>query len=335
MAGVELQANVVHTLLNHRALVRQGEWSTALIVVVLVLFSAGVLSQLNAVGGALCTLFLVLGYFLFSGIQFNRGCVPNVLSPYIALVANYAALTATRFASERAERGRVTDVFGRFVSPHVRDEIVDMALDDPDLIRPGGRQVEISVLFADIRGFTSMSENLEPSAVVEILNRYLDSMEAQVFKMGGTLDKYTGDGMMVLFGAPLEQPDHAVRAVRAALSMQQAAAEVSSRRGEDEWAVAYGIGIATGPAVVGHIGSRRRLDYTAIGDTVNLAARLEGIAAPGAILISEATFDGARDWVLVEALEPVRVKGKAEAVSVYRAVGLKPEEPALDPDSST
>jgi adenylate cyclase len=332
MAGVELQANVIHTLLNHRALVCQGQVSTALVVIVLALASAGVLSQLDAVAGALFTVLLALGYFLFSGIQFSRGCVPNVLSPYIAIVANYAAITATRFASERAERNQVADVFGRFVSFKVRDEIVDMALDDPELIRPGGRQIEISVLFADIRGFTSMSENLEPSAVVEILNRYLDSMEEQVFKLGGTLDKYTGDGMMVLFGAPLAQPDHAVRAVQAALSMQQAAAEVSSLRGDAEWQVAYGIGISTGPAVVGHIGSRRRLDYTAIGDTVNLAARLEGIAAPGTVLISQTTFESVRDQFLIEALGPARVKGKSEPVPVYKVLGLAPGKSDLSPD---
>ena len=162
--------------------------------------------------------------------------------------------------------------------------------------------------------------------MVDILNQYLDSMEAQVFKQRGTLDKYTGDGMMVLFGAPLEQPDHAQRAVRAALGMQQAAAEVSQRRGEAQWKMAYGIGIATGPAVVGHIGSQRRLDYTAIGDTVNLASRLEGKAPPGAIFINQATYEAVKDVAIVEALEPVMVKGKAKPVVVYRMLGLQEDQ---------
>jgi adenylate cyclase len=150
-----------------------------------------------------------------------------------------------------------------------------------------------------------------------------------VFKHGGTLDKYTGDGMMVLFGAPIEQPDHAERAVLAALGMQRAAAEVSRQRGDVKWQVAYGIGITTGPAVVGHIGSKRRLDYTAIGDTVNLAARLEGQAPPGTILIDRATVRELKS-VRVEELEPVVVKGKAKPVPVYKAVGLRRDDATVD-----
>ncbi len=322
MAGVEFQANALHTLLNHRPLVEQSKAGVTVAVALLALVSALVLSQLNALPGALFSALLAGGYFVFSSFQFDAGRLPNVLLPYASLFVTYAAVTAARFASERGERRQVTDVFGRFVSPEVRDAIVDLALQDPDLIQPGGRQMEISILFADIRGFTNLSEKLPPSQVIEMLNQYLDSMEEQVFKHGGTLDKYTGDGMMVLFGAPLEQPDHARQAVRAALAMQQAAAEVSRQRGDVEFQVAYGIGITTGSAVVGHIGSRRRLDYTAIGDTVNLAARLEGIAPPGVILIDQATAEAVRDVAQAEALEPVTVKGKARPVVVYRLLGL-------------
>jgi len=323
MPGAEFQANVIHTLLNHRPLVRQSVAGTAITVVVLALASAMVLSRLGAVPGAVFTLLLALGYLSFTSVQFNRGILPWVLYPYITILVNYAAVTATRFASERGERRQVMDVFGRFVSAKVRDVIVNQALEDPDLIQPGGRQMEISVLFADIRGFTTISENLQPVEVVEILNQYLDSMEEEVFKQGGTLDKYTGDGMMVLFGAPLEQPDHAERAVRAALGMQRAAAEVSRRRGDTEWEIAYGIGITTGLAVVGHIGSKRRLDYTAIGDMVNLAARLEGQAPPRTILINRTTYEAVKDIAVVEELETVVVKGKAEPVPVCKVLGMR------------
>lgn len=329
MAGIEFQANVIHTLFHHRPLVSQSGTTTTITVVLLALVSALVLSQLEAVPGAIFTLLLGLGYFVFTSLQFSAGRVPNVLFPYVTIFVNYAALTATRFASERGERRQVTDIFGRFVSAEVRDAIMNLALEDPDLIQPGGRQMEISVLFADIRGFTTISENLPPPEVVEILNQYLHSMEEEVFKQGGTLDKYTGDGMMVIFGAPLEQPDHAERAVRAALGMQQAAAEVSRRRGDARWKIAYGIGITTGPAVVGHIGSQRRLDYTAIGDTVNLAARLEGKAPAGTILINRATYEAVKGVAAAEELEPMMVKGKAKPVTVYRVVGLR-EEVAAD-----
>ena len=329
MSGVEFTANAIHTLHNHRALVPQGRMATAITVFGLALASAIALSQLGAVLGAVFSVALALGYFVLTSLQFNAGMLPNVLFPYITIFVNYAALTAVHFASEQLERNRVTDVFGRFVSPEVRNEIVGMALADPDLIQPGGREMHISVLFADIRGFTTISENLEPPEVVGILNRYLDSMEEEVFKQGGTLDKYTGDGMMVLFGAPIEQPDHAERAVRAALGMQRAAAEVSRQRADHKWRVAYGIGITTGPAVVGHIGSRRRLDYTAIGDTVNLAARLEGQAPPGTILVDRATVRELKG-VVVEELEPIMVKGKAKPVPVYKAVSLRQDGGTVD-----
>ncbi len=323
MAGVEFQANAIHTLLNHRSLVEQSNVGTTVTVVLLALVSAVALSQLGALPGAFFTALLAAGYFVFTSLRFNAGHLPQVFFPFVTIFVNYAAVTTTHFASARVERLRVTDTFGRFVSAEVRDAIVNMALQDPDSIRPGGRQMDISVLFADIRGFTTMSENLPPPEVVEILNLYLDSMEEQVFRHGGTLDKYTGDGMMVLFGAPLEQPDHAARAVQAALAMQQAAAEVSRQRGDVQWEVAYGIGITTGPAVVGHIGSKRRLDYTAIGDTVNLAARIEGKAPPGTILINRATCEAVKDIAVVEELGPVTVKGKAKPIVVYRVLGLR------------
>jgi adenylate cyclase len=321
MAGVEFVANAVHTLVNHRPLVRQDKRAVMVIVVVLALVSA--LSRLGAVLGALFTAILALLYFLFTSVWFSAGILPNAFCPYVTILLNYAAITATRFASERAERAQVTDVFGRFVSPEVRNTIVDLALEDPALIQPGGRQIRISVLFADIRGFTTISENVDPSDVVGILNRYLDSMEEEVFRQGGTLDKYTGDGMMVLFGAPLAQPDHAERAVKVALGMQHAAKQVSQQRGDIEWDFAYGIGITTGPAVVGHIGSKRRLDYTAIGDTVNLASRLEGVAAPGVILVDQATYEATKGIVRTEKLDPVEVKGKAHPVPIYKVLGMR------------
>jgi adenylate cyclase len=326
MAGIEFQANAVHTLLHHRALRPQGRAQGIVTVLLLAVISAAVLSQLGAIAGIGFTLLLGAGYFMVTNLQFNAGRLPDVLFPYATVLINYTIVTAVRFASERVERNRVTDVFGRFVSAEVRNAIVNMALDDPDLIQPGGRLMEISVLFADIRGFTSLSEKLPPPEVVEILNLYLDSMEAEVFKQGGTLDKYTGDGMMVLFGTPLEQPDHAERAVRAALAMQQAAAEVSQQRGDVQWTMKYGIGITTGPAVVGQIGSQRRLDYTAVGDTVNLASRLEGKAPPGTILVNRATYEAVKDMAIIEQLEPMMVKGKAEPVVAYKVLGLREGE---------
>jgi adenylate cyclase len=297
-------------------------------VVFFALLSAIALAYLGPVLGAIFSVLLAAGYFIVSGLQFQAGILPRVLYPYATIALSYAAQMAARFAGEQAERSRVTDVFGRFVSPTVRDAVVDLALRNPDLIQPGGRQIEISVLFADIRGFTTISETRPPAEVVDILNCYLDSMEQQIFLQGGTLDKYTGDGMMVLFGAPLEQADHAERAVRAALGMQRAAKEISQQLGHDRGCTfVYGIGITTGQAVVGNIGSRRRLDYTAIGSTVNLASRLESVAPPDTILISTSTWRRVQHIVSAERLAPMPIKGLARPVPVYRVLGLNKQSP--------
>ena len=323
MTAVEFHANAIHTLLYRRFLAWESEAETTLVVVVLALASALVLSQLGIVSGLLFTVVLSLAYWIFGSLRFDVGRLPNVLFPLATILAAYAGVTVIHLIGVQRERRRVSDVFGRFVSAEVRDVLVDLALQDPNLIRPGGRQTEMTILFVDIRGFASISERLPPSEVIEVLNLYLDRLEEQVFKYGGTLDKYTGDGMMVLFGAPLTQPDHAERAVRTALSMQQAIAEVSRERGDAQVEVACGIGIATGMSVVGQVGSRRRLDYTAIGDTVNLASRLEAVAPPGTILINQGTYEAVKGVVHVKALEPVKVKGREGPVVVYSVLGLQ------------
>ncbi|HID62349.1 MAG TPA: adenylate/guanylate cyclase domain-containing protein [Anaerolineae bacterium] len=324
MAGVEIQANIIHTLLHYKSLVPQSLSSTMVTILILALISGLGLSwlsglRLGVILGLVFSAALGLAYFLFTGFAFQSGTLPGTLYPFATIILCYGGVIAVGFFAEQSERRRVMQAFGRHVSPRVRDEIMD----NPELIELGGEQREISVLFADIRGFTAMSEKLEPSQVVGILNQYLDGMTRVVFKHGGTLDKFTGDGMMVFFNAPSLQDDHAQRAVQAAVEMQEQARQTSKARGDSEWAVEYGIGITTGEAVVGNIGSADRHDYTAIGDTVNLAARLEGQAGRGQILISERTYQQARDIIEARPMEPIKVKGKKEPVTVYEVLGLR------------
>jgi len=323
MVGVEIQANIIHTLLHYKGLVPQSLSSMVITILILALISGLGLSWLSdlrfgVILGLIFSAALGLAYFLFTGFAFQSGILPGTLYPFATIFLCYGGVIAAGFFTEQSERRRVMQAFGRHVSPHVRDEIMD----NPELIRLGGEQREISILFADIRGFTTMSEKLEPSQVVGILNQYLDGMTKVVFKYSGTLDKFTGDGMMVFFNAPSLQDDHAQRAVRAAVEMQEQARQTSKARGDSEWAVEYGIGITTGEAVVGNIGSADRHDYTAIGDTVNLAARLEGQAGRGQILISERTCQQAQDIIEARPLEPIKVKGKEEPVVVYEVLGL-------------
>jgi len=322
MAGIEIQANAIHTILHHRWLSPQSAGSKVLTILALALVCGLVLPWLGVVASAGLGLLVGVGYFLTTPVFFELGVLPSPFYPLLTVLFCFVAITALRFALEQRERRRVQALFGRYVSPQVA---AMLSLEDPDLVRPGGTRREISVLFADIRGFTSIAESLPPEQVVNLVNTYDDPLTRVVFEQGGFLDKFTGDGIMALFGVPLSQPDHAERAVRAGLEMQAVARQVSAQRGEVEWPIRYGIGVTSGEAVVGNIGGEERMDFTAIGDVVNLAARLEGCAQPGEVLISEYTYELVKDVVEAERLPPIKVKGKKEPVVVYRVVGMLEE----------
>ena len=182
----------------------------------------------------------------------------------------------------------------------------------------GGRVVNIAVLFVDIRGFTTMSEKLTPSEVVEILNQYLTLIADCIMRNGGTLDKFIGDAAMAFWGAPLPQEDYVMKAVRAAEDMRQGSDELSKVLMEKYGrTVSFGIGVHVGDAVVGNIGSPQRMDYTAIGDTVNTASRLEGKAMAREILISEQVYEALKDRIRVTEKGMIPLKGKAKEICVY------------------
>jgi adenylate cyclase len=229
------------------------------------------------------------------------------------------ALTHKRLLREELARAK----YRRFMPPHVVDEI----LANPDTLSLGGTNSFITALFSDIRGFTSMSERLTPQDVVQILNEYFADMTPIVFEHQGLLDKFMGDGMMALFGVPYAREDAASNAVIAAIEMQRRMVRVNedlTALGLSE--IAIGIGINTGTATVGYIGSRDRTDYTAIGDTVNLAARLEKQAGAGQIIISRFTFEALSQKFPVRPCDQIRVKGKAEPVQIYEVLWKEAEE---------
>jgi adenylate cyclase len=218
-------------------------------------------------------------------------------------------------ARQRAEaqQRQIRDVFGRYVARGV----VERLLEDPSRVSLGGERQEITVLFADIRGYTTLSEGLDPEKVVALLNSYLAVATRAIFANEGTLDKYIGDAVMALFNAPLPQPDHALAALRAALGMQR---ELKSLANQSDVRVAYGVGVNTGPAVVGNIGTEQLMNYTAIGDAVNVAARLQANAPPGEVYVSGSTYALVADRVEAERLEPLHVKGRHQPVEAYRLI---------------
>jgi adenylate cyclase len=211
----------------------------------------------------------------------------------------------------------VQDMCRRYLSPAV----VDRLPSDPDQLKLGGHRREVSILFADIRGFTSFSEKLPPEEVMDILNCYLAMAAEAILVYEGTLDKFMGDAVMALFNAPLPQEDHALRAVKAAAAMQQAIANYHRQLGEKR-GLNFGVGINVGEAIVGNVGTTARMDYTAIGDTVNLAKRLQENVGGGHILLSQSAYEQVKDHVRVKALPSLKVKGRMEPESVYELISL-------------
>jgi adenylate cyclase len=233
-----------------------------------------------------------------------------------SVIAAEAAMSFDNARSHEELARRVVErqALERFLSAN----IVEKILANPGEIHLGGENQTVTILFSDIRGFTRMSEHMEPHAVVELLNEYFSEMTDLIFESGGTLDKYLGDGIMAVYGAPIPKPDDALRATKTGMEMQRALAVLNSNweiRGQQPLRI--GVGINTGPVTAGNIGSAKRMDYTVIGDAVNLASRLCANAAPGQILVSDSTFGQLNGRIPGQRLEPIRVKGKETPVELY------------------
>jgi class 3 adenylate cyclase/DNA-binding response OmpR family regulator len=239
----------------------------------------------------------------------------SALTDYAAIAIensrNYEALNLEK----ETESEHLRSTFKRFVP----EAVVDQALDTPDGPSLGGARREISVLFVDIRGYTSWSEDAPPEKVVETLNHYLSMAAEVILSWEGTLDKFFGDGLMAIFNAPNDQPDHVHRASDAALALMQAANEVSNLHGYE---LSYSIGVNVGEAVAGYIGTDRAINYTAIGDAVNLAKRLQEYAAPGQILIEESVVKRLGHLAMARPLGELKVKGRKKRAFVYELQGL-------------
>ena len=216
----------------------------------------------------------------------------------------------------RAQREQIRRVFERFVS----HEIVETLLENPGSVSLGGAETIVTVLFADLEGFTPASEFTPPIQLLELLNRYHGLMVEQIRSNGGTIDKFLGDGVMALFNTPLQQPDHALRAVNAALDIHAALVDFYKEL-PDNFRMPVNFGIHTGRAVVGTVGTAEFMDFTAIGDTVNLASRLQGLSENGEIMISQPTYEAVRDSVQVEPLGAKSVRGRESEISVFRVTG--------------
>ena len=282
-------------------------------------FAASESLRLSGIRSAMCAPLIykdkVFGLFYVDCLTKPWAFSKDELSVFSVIAAEAAiSFDNARSHEELSQRVIERQALERFLS----SAIVERVLANPGQVHLGGENQTATILFADIRGFTRMSEKMQPQEVVELLNEFFTLMTDLIFANGGTLDKYLGDGIMALFGAPLARPDDAVRAVKTAVEMQQALERLNRNwetRGQRSWPM--GLGVNTGPVTAGNIGSTKRMDYTVIGDAVNLSSRLCANAAGGQILISESTFRQLNGTFPAKRLDPIRVKGKESHVEVY------------------
>lgn len=327
MYGIEYQANAIEALLDG-TFKQKVSALPQLAGLFLLLTCAGVLFwKLRMSFAAALWLALCSGGVLGCRLLYEAGWIVKVLWLPVGLTLLYGGCLAIRAVHAVLERQRAVQTFRRYVAPEV---VTQLLAQGPEHLALGGKLTGISVLFVDIRGFTTMSEALDPSQVVEILNEYLTLTTECVMRYHGTLDKFVGDCTMALWNAPLPQQDHCLLACQAALAMAEGVKKLSENlQRQYGRTISFGIGVHTGPAVVGNIGAPMRMDYTAIGDTVNTAARLEANAPGGKIYISRAVAEQLSGRIQTSAVGKLPLKGKKEPFEVWSLDGILSKEESM------
>jgi adenylate cyclase len=331
--GVEVHANFIANLLEGQ-FIRRGPRENLVDIGFILLFSLGAGILLSVVPSVRATAVLVIFLGFFIWLAYYLFAVEHIwiaaFLPTATLTFNYAGIVSYRFFFEERERKRVRGAFQQYVSPGV----ITQLLQRPDLLRLGGEEKELTAMFSDIRNFTGISETMSPSALVDLLNEYLSEMTDVIFHHWGTLDKYIGDAIMAFWGAPYPQVDHAERSCEAALDMLRVLNELHARWGPlGKPLMNIGIGINSGPMLVGNMGSSRRFNFTIMGDNVNLASRLEGLNKEykTRLIVSETTYQAVQGKMLARELDLIRVKGKTRPVKIYELLGYR-EDGARAPE---
>lgn len=312
----EVVAHATQTMVERRFLQPMSVGLAIAAVWVLSLASALVVGLLRPFASMAIMVGILTLYVAYATVLYRLGTFPDLVVAPGATLAAAVLVGGFRYGREEIARRRVYDMFGRYVPRAVVSELMQKPL--REALAVGGVNRDITVLFADIRGFTAFSEKLPPEQVLSRLNALLEAMVQCVFRHEGTVDKYIGDAIMVIFNAPIDQADHVERAVRTALDMQQAMAGVEGDLG-------FGIGIHIGEAVVGTVGTPERMEYTAIGSTVNIASRLCDTARKGEVVVSREVYDRVAQQVVAEERLPVRVKNIERELVTYLVSAFKPE----------
>ncbi|MCB1143420.1 MAG: adenylate/guanylate cyclase domain-containing protein [Leptospiraceae bacterium] len=325
MSGIEHHAHALNTILNQDFLTRPGRFVKFLLIVLTGILLGFIQAYFKTVGSFLSYFLISAGYLFSSMFLFREmSIVTDLPINLINLTFIFISIIGYKIISEEENVKYIRSTFSKFVSK----DIVDELLKDPDKIALGGARREITVFFSDVRGFTSLSEGLTPEVLVKLLNEYLTTMTDSIIQYKGTIDKYMGDAIMAFWGAPVPLEDHAYFACVAALVQIE-----ELKRLQMDWKsrglpnIDIGIGLNTGFAVVGNMGSSHRMDYTCMGDTINLGSRLEGSNKiyGTRIIISEYTYERVKDRVYTRELDLVKVKGKNKPVRIYELLGLVKE----------
>ncbi len=320
MYGVEIHANALNTILMDNFLHELPQWVNILVLFLSVMIIAFITARMGPGWSLILMIFLIFAQFIAISILFEfRNLMVHFAAPGVASFFVYIIVMLYRIITEESDKRRIKVMFGKYVSPVVVDQMMEKP---PEL---GGEDNDTTIFFSDIRSFTTLSETMTPQELVHLLNEYLTAMTDCLMDYRGTLDKYIGDAIMGFWGAPIPQEDHALLACKCALK-QMALLEELNKQWPPEKQIHIGIGLNSGVTTVGNMGSEGRMNYTVMGDNVNLASRLEGINKQyyTSIVISESTYAHVKDrGAICRELDDIRVKGKKKPVRIYELVGFE------------
>ena len=330
--AVTVHAEVLEQVLSGVSLQRP-DWAVGVEILAIVVFSVLVFlftTRGSALVGASVAALALAALFYGAWIAFrDMSLILSPVQPAIAVAGNYVALTALAYVRSRRESGAVRNQFARFVAPEI---IAELSEDPENALRAGGDARELTVLFCDARGFTTLSETMPPDELITYLNTFLAELSDEVLKTGGTIDKYIGDCVMAFWNAPLEMDDHIDRSLAATFAINAAEARLNERfAAQGQPSVAFGVGVNTGPANVGLMGSPTRMEYSCVGDTVNVSARLQDLTKAYGVwnVVGAHVVEGATAYEFL-ALDDAPIRGRKAAEKIYTAVRPKGEAPTDD-----
>ena len=315
--------NTINTIMQREYIHSVGKALDFILIAVIALLTGFIMQKLSSIRSLLASIsgFILINILVIYMFMFHSICVEQ-LGLNLAFILPSVVIVSIKLVTEESQKKFIKDAFSRYIAP----DVIAQIMENPDSLQLGGESRDITIFFSDVAGFTSISEKLSPVELVTLLNEYLSEMTDIIISHGGTIDKYIGDAIMAFFGAPQSYEDHGLRACLAVIDMKR-----KLRGLQDKWKksgqleLSARMGINSGKTVVGNMGSALRMDYTAMGDSVNLASRLEGANKMynTTAIISEHTYNNAKDHIDARKLDNIRVVGKQEAVVIYELIGRK------------